>query len=32
MSRLLRLQDVRATAVEDRPAGYELAGRGQISI
>jgi hypothetical protein len=32
MSRLLRLQDVRATAVEDRPAGYELAGRGRLDL
>jgi hypothetical protein len=30
--RLLRLQDVRATAVDDRPAGYDLAGQGHLDL
>ncbi|MGN6360643.1 MAG: DUF3267 domain-containing protein [Thermomicrobiales bacterium] len=32
MPRLLRLQDVRATAVDDRPAGYDLAGQGRLDL
>ena len=32
MPHLLRLQDVRATAVDDRPAGYDLAGQGRLDL
>ncbi len=32
MPRLLRLQDVRATAAGEQPVGYQLAGRGVLNI